>query len=123
MTARLGRGELEARVMDALWSSSEWMTPADVRAVLKRRPALAYTTVMTILVRLWEKGMVERRREGRAYAYRPISSRDEWVALRMREMLDDAGNRAAALGHFVAEIDRAEVRQLRRLLDRDKSAR
>jgi len=121
MSARLGRGELEARVMDALWSADDWMTPRDVRAALKRRPALAYTTVMTILVRLWEKGMVDRQRDGRAYAYRPVSKRDEWVAQRMHEMLEDAGNRAAALGHFVAEIDSTEATQLRRLLDRGRS--
>ena len=109
--------------MNALWSRGEWMTPSDVGAALRRRPALAYTTVMTILVRLWEKGLLERRRDGRAYAYRPLSTRDEWVAQRMHDMLEGAGDRAAALGHFVDEISRAEVKQLRRLLEQDKARR
>lgn len=123
MTTRLKRGELEARVMDALWAHDEWMTPADVHAVLRRRPPLAYTTVMTILVRLYEKGMLERHRDGRAYRYRPFSSRDEWAAQRMHEMLENAGSRAAALGHFVHDISRAEANQLRRLLQQDKTGR
>jgi predicted transcriptional regulator len=116
MSRRLARGELEARVMDALWSEGEWLSAADVQKLLKRRPQLAYTTVMTILVRLWEKGMVDRRRAGRAYLYRPISSRDEWAAQRMHAMLENASDRSAALGHFVHEISRAEANQLRRLL-------
>jgi predicted transcriptional regulator len=109
--------------MEALWSRGDWMTPSDVRASLRRRPMLAYTTVMTILVRLWDKGILERRREGRAYAYRTLSTKDEWVAQRMHDMLEGAGNRAVALAHFVDEIDRVEVNQLRRLLERGKTRR
>ncbi len=63
--AKLGRGELEARVMDVLWDHGAAMTPREVHDLIttSRRP-LAYTTVMTILVRLWEKGMLERELVG-----------------------------------------------------------
>ena len=65
--AKLGRGELEARVMDVLWEHGAAMTPRDVHEVITTsRRQLAYTTVMTILVRLWEKGMLEREPRGRA---------------------------------------------------------
>jgi predicted transcriptional regulator len=119
---KLARGELEARVMDVLWDAADWVTPADVHATIatKRRPR-AYTTVMTILVRLWTKGLLERRRLGRAYAYRPVATRDEWAAHRMYEFLEAAGDRSAALSHFVDEIDGREAARLRRLLDERRS--
>ena len=83
-----------------------------------RRQAPAYTTVMTILVRLWEKGMLDREPQGRAFAYSPVAPRDEWTAQRMHEMLEQSGDRAGALAHFVRSIDAREAAQLRRALNR-----
>ena len=117
--AKLGRGELEARVMDILWDTSEELTPRDVYAVLRRRrQGVAYTTVMTIMVRLWQKGMLTREEFGRSFAYRPVSGRDEWTAKRMHDALEDSGDRTAALMHFVQSIDAREATQLRHALAR-----
>lgn len=117
--AKLGRGELETRVMDILWSNEEAMTPREVHDILRRRrQGVAYTTVMTILVRLWQKGMADRTEQGRAFAYRPVEPRDEWTARRMRELLRGSGDRAAALTQFVRAIDGREIAQLRRALER-----
>ncbi|MGH9013223.1 MAG: BlaI/MecI/CopY family transcriptional regulator [Acidimicrobiia bacterium] len=114
---KLGMGELEAKVMDVLWAAEDdWLTPADVHRALSRRRPLAYTTVMTVLVRLNEKGVVNRRRDGRAYAYRPVQTRDEDAAARMREILAAAGDRSAALSRFLASLSPSERAQLRRLL-------
>lgn len=56
---RRARGALEAEVMGVLWTAGEPLTPDQVR---RRLPGdLAYTTVMTILVRLVEKGAASRR--------------------------------------------------------------
>jgi predicted transcriptional regulator len=115
---RLARGELEAQVMDALWDADDWLTPAEVLSAVKTRARpLAYTTVMTIVSRLWTKGMLHRRRQSRAYAYRPVSGRDVWAAQRMHDFLEAAGNRGAALSHFVEGIDGREAARLRRLLE------
>jgi predicted transcriptional regulator len=111
---RLARGELEALIMDVLWSSDDWLTPADVVEILKREHPIAYTTAMTILVRLWNKEMVERRSAGRAFAYHPVMTRDEWTAERMHEVFQTASNRPAALSHFVAALDARQLAQLRR---------
>lgn len=104
--------------MDVLWTDDAWMTPRDVhsRVATPRRP-LAYTTVMTILVRLWAKGMLDREPRGRAYAYRPVSGRDEWTAERMHELLEHSGDPVAALTHFARSMDAREAKQLRRALD------
>lgn len=104
--------------MDILWVSDVAMTPRDVYDVLQgRRQGVAYTTVMTILVRLWQKGMLNREENGRAYAYAPVASRVEWTAKRMHELLSDAGDRDAALTHFARSINAREAAQLRRALD------
>ena len=117
--SKLGRGELEARVMDLLWSSDEPMTPRQVHDVLvDRRQPLAYTSVTTILVRLWKKGMVLRAPAGRAFTYRPVASREVWTADRMREILRQSTDATAALTHFAQSIDGREATELRRALDR-----
>ena len=116
---RLARGELEGQVMAVLWDADAWLTPADVQdAITTPRRQLAYTTVMTILVRLHEKGMVQRQQSGRAFAYRPTESRDEYAAERMREMLDASGDRMQTLARFVDAMSTSEAAELRRAMGR-----
>lgn len=109
-------GELEAAVMEVLWDSGGWLTPGEVHDVLSRRRVLTYTTVMTILVRLWRKGRLERERDGRAYAYRPLQSREEHAASRMNEWLEAVRDRPRTLAHFLSSLSGEERTQLRRLL-------
>ena len=114
--ARLAMGELEAAVMDILWRGGSWLTPREVHLTLSAERPLAYSTVMTILVRLWKKGRLERRREGRAFAYHPVATRAEHAAARMREVLAAADDRRGALTQFVKTLKPSERAQLRRAL-------
>ena len=113
---KLAMGELEAAVMEVLWDTGGWLTPGEVHDVLARQRALGYTTVMTILVRLWKKGRLERQRDGRAFAYRPLQTREEHAALRMSEWLDAVRDRPRTLAHFLSGLGTDERVQLRRLL-------
>jgi len=107
--------------MDALWDSQDAMTPRAVQSSVSTPSSpLAYTTVMTILVRLWKKGMLQREERGRSFAYRPTSGRDEWAAQRMQEILDRSSDPAATLSHFVHGISADDMRKLRRSLDGDE---
>lgn len=117
-SARRGMGELEAQVMSVLWDAERPMTPREVLGALPAGPPIVYSTVMTILRRLWKKGAVRRRRQGRAFAYHPVRNREEQAAERMVALLDAAHDPAAALGHFLAGLDASRRRQLRRLLER-----
>ena len=87
--ARKRRGVLEASVM-AVLSADGPMTVAEVNAALGRD--LAHTTVMTALVRLASKGVVNRVKVGRAYAYTLAAQVDDLpalqAALRMRRELE-----------------------------------
>src|SRR5438105_7369176 len=113
---RLPMGELEAAVMEVLWSRGGWSTPGEVHEVLAARRPLAYTTVMTILVRLCQKGRLERQRDGRAFAYRPLQSREEQAAARMGELLTGVADRPAVFSHFLSALPAADRAQLRRML-------
>lgn len=115
---QLAGGELEAAVMEVLWDGGGWMTPGEVHGILGRQRTLAYTTVMTILYRLYEKGRLDRQRDGRAYAYRPLQTREDYAASRMERLLDDAKDRPAALASFVGSLADEDRAQLRRLLNR-----
>lgn len=108
-------GSLEREVMERLWAHSEGVTPARVREELTRD--LAYTTVMTILARLWKKGLVDRERQGRAYAYRAIVSEGDLAARRMREAFDVASDHSAVLARFVDSLSDRDAAVLRRILD------
>ncbi len=112
-------GRLEREVRDALWSVDE---PLTVRAVLdrlnqRRRPPLAYTTVMTVLSRLSDKEIVGRRRAGRGYVYEAALPSE--AAIAVRETMRDFGD--AAVAHFVdeARADPRLRRRLQRLLDEE----
>ena len=111
--------ELEAEVMDELWSSGE----APVRAVmdaLNTRNKRAYTTYMTIMARLHKKGLLVRRREGKTDFYSPSHSREEYMALRARAEVENlvAQYGDVALSNFaqqMADLDPARRRALQRL--------
>ena len=118
---RLAHGELEGLVMDVLWDAQGPLVPADVRDRLETPRPLAYTTVMTILVRLHEKGLVERERVGRAFAYRPRRSRVEQAAERMGELLATARDDSVVLARFVAALSPAQLAELRRAMGDDGS--
>jgi predicted transcriptional regulator len=105
-------------VLQTLRDAGTALTPAEVQRRLGSAGAgsLAYTTVVTILSRLHDQGVVERFRTGRAYAYLAISD-SALAALRMRRMLDDQRDRDAVLARFVHELSADDERRLRRLLD------
>jgi predicted transcriptional regulator len=102
-------------VLGVLWRADRSLTPGEVREQLGGD--LAYTTVMTILGRLLDKGLASRRPEGRAYAYRAAISEAELTARRMGAVLDAAQDRTAALTGFVGTLSKRDAAALRRAID------
>jgi predicted transcriptional regulator len=107
-------GELEGQVLAALWASDRPLVPAEVQGVVGAD--LAYTTVMTILVRLHDKGLIEREKAGRAYAYRPVIAETEVVASQVRKLLDRGHDRAAVLQGLLEGLSDDDEDLLRELL-------
>lgn len=112
-----GLGDLERSVMRVLWDSGEPMSVRQVHGVLATERDLAYTTVMTVLVRLVDKGMAERELDGRAWHYRAARSSEELTAEAMHTALGDGGaDRSAALVAFVEKVSADEAALLRQAL-------
>lgn len=108
---------LEQEIVAALAAAGEPMTPAQVRDLLGGD--LAYTTVMTVLARLAEKGQLTRDRVGRAYAYRAVRDEAEVTARQMQRLLDSGDDRAAVLSRFVGVLSEEDERLLLDLLRQD----
>ncbi|MEU6611074.1 BlaI/MecI/CopY family transcriptional regulator [Streptomyces shenzhenensis] len=108
-------GELEASVMAALWAAGGPQTPGQVQ--LSLGADLARTTVTTILSRLHEKGVVDRHRQGRGYAYVPVQDAQGLTARRMHTELDRDNDRETVLARFVAQLSADDERVLRDLLE------
>ena len=104
--------------MDAVWTLDE----ASVREVMERlnkrnRNPRAYTTYMTVLARLDEKGLLTRRRQGKTDIYRPRLSREEYRELRAQAevdaLVDEFGE--VALTHFARQMSRLDSKRLAEL--------
>lgn len=96
------------------------MTPANVLAALPVGDDHAYTTILTILVRLTEKDLTKRKRAGRAYEYSARLSRDEFLSQAssalVREFSDEFG--PAAVTHFADAVSNLPRKERTAIRDR-----
>lgn len=116
-------GDLQAAVMEILWRR-ESATVREVAAELnkKRKRPFAYTTVLTLVSRLWSRGLLSREPEGRGFRYRAAKSRDEFLADLSDQLIDrlfaDFGTIAVArIGerlNDLAATERAKLKQSKR---------
>jgi predicted transcriptional regulator len=116
-------GPLEIQVLDAVWRERR---PTTVRILQESFPQIAYTTLMTTLDRLHKKGVLQRKKVGRAFAYEPHYERPEMemrlAARNVEQLLEAARGRGTLeplLSCFidaVGERDRLLLDDLERLL-------
>ena len=107
-------GALQARILRAL-SKRGPSTVRDIADGLNGR--FAYTTVMTVLGRLYDKGLVGREQRGKGYVYTPRYTesqlRDRMAKYLVDEIVGDFGD--VALAHFATVLDRIDRRRLARI--------
>ena len=110
-------GDVEASVMQVMWSATAAMTVSEVcTAVNTTRPKpLARTTVLTVLTNLAKKGLLDRHPDGSAYRYTAAVPRERYTAELMSQALDSTDDRTAALMYFVEHLDAAERQELLRI--------
>jgi len=126
--ARRAAGALELAVLNVLWEAGRPLSATEVREVLVAEGEsgsgeLAYTTVVTILTRLFEKNTLSRERDGRAFRYAPVADEAGLAARRLTAMLDEVADRHAVLSGFIENLDDNDEQLLRALLaDRAKPA-
>jgi predicted transcriptional regulator len=118
-------GPLEREVMELIWRRPEEAAEVSVRDIYTAfEGRLAYTTLMTTLDRLRKKGLLERRKGGRAFFYSPRFSPDEFersVARDAINMLLGRGSNGvepilACIVDAVSDRDRALLDELDRLI-------
>ena len=114
---RRAAGELEAAVLAVLQAAGSPLSPGEVRDRLGGD--LAYTTVVTILSRLHAKGVLVRRKAGRAFVYQPVADEPGLAARRMAQVLDAEPDREAVLARFVSGLSGTDEDLLRRMLGED----
>lgn len=81
-------GDLETDIMDIVWVKGE-ITVRQVYEQLKDQRNIAYTTVMTVMSRLADKGLLEKIKEGAAFVYRATSSKEEFTKSTVKKVIGE----------------------------------
>lgn len=119
-------GDLEKKIMDVVWASPESLSVRTVGERLRQKgQRYAYTTVMTTLTRLFQKGIVTRRLSGRGFLYTASETRADFFRSMGKNVMHSLTHEfgEAALAHFVevfSEVDPAKLKKWKSLL-RDSS--
>ncbi|HWO98422.1 MAG TPA: BlaI/MecI/CopY family transcriptional regulator [Bacillus sp. (in: firmicutes)] len=120
-------GPLESKIMTVLWSGEE-MTIKDVQQALEREKAVNFNTVMTVMNRLLEKGVLQKRAEGRTSLYRPILSKEEFFNTQSKELthelIDEFGS--VVVTHMLdalEEVDQGLIEKLEQKIKELKKER
>lgn len=106
-------GSLECDVMECMWKVEEAPVQQVVTIINKKRP-IAYTTIMTVMGHLVEKGLLTRVSEGKRYLYKVAQTKEEFLKSSSRNMvrriINDFGD--LAISGFMGEIGKARPEKL-----------
>lgn len=119
-------GELEAAVMQIIWQRGEVTVRDVLDALLPERP-LKYTTVMTVMSRLAQKGVLVARKQGKTFYYHPTLTMDELIAHRAQRAVQTvlANYGDAAMAYFLRElagVDSERLATLRELAGKQEQS-
>jgi predicted transcriptional regulator len=119
-------GPLETEIMQILWEEDR-STVKKVHRKLALQREIAYTTVMTTMSRLAEKGVLNRHREGLAYVYTPAITEEDFVTMVVQQvldgLLDDYSDTAIDyMVDYLAKHNPSELRRLQRAIQSRVSA-
>lgn len=111
-------GSLETQVMEFMWQTGE-ATVQEVTDALNRKRRIAYTTVMTVMVHLVDKGLLARTKEGKRYRYMVARGKQEFLRdssnSRLQDLIGDFGD--IAIAQFLEQIEQIDDDRLQRLKD------
>ena len=111
-------GDLEMAIMQVMWAGDRPYVVREVREWMQYGRPLAYTTVMTVMGRLADAGLLIQERSGRAYRYSAAGSREELTATTMLDQLHGMGatDRRSAMLHFLGDASPDEIADLKAAL-------
>ena len=106
-------GKLESEVMERIWARGE-ISVRELHLDLASR--LAYTTVMTTLDRLYKKGLLQRRKVGKAFYYAPAMTQEDYHRTLTQHLvgmvLEDGADKNVVLSSFVNAVSEADLKLL-----------
>ncbi len=109
--------------MKLVWQR-ETATVRDIYEALLERRKIAYTTVMTMMKILETKGYLKKRRQDRAFIYRPAHPKNQVIGGMLREFIDRVFNGSAEplLVHLVKsrQIRQKELQEITRMIEETK---
>ena len=109
--------------MDVLWRSREPLSVRRIRENMVYDRQVAYTTVMTVAGILFHKGLLDREKDGRAWAYWPRESHAEYTARMMDEVLNAGPDPGATLLRFVERFSDEDMVRFHRVLSQVRERR
>jgi predicted transcriptional regulator len=115
LVARRPVGALEKDILRVIWAADRPLTPGQV--VERLGLDLAYTSVATVIGRLYSKDLLVRTKSGRGYEYTAAVTEPELAARMIGRVLDSSADRRAAMTGFVSGLSKRDAKALRQMLD------
>jgi len=116
-------GPLEAKVMEILWAS-ERTTIRDVQSILNYEEPLSFNTVMTVMNRLIEKGLLQKTSQGsgrgKVTFYEPLQSKEQFLSDQTKEVTQGLIREFGELvvGHMIDALDEVDPKLISKLQDK-----
>ncbi len=110
-------GGLEKEIMKTVWMTKRSVTVREVFSVIAQDRSIAYTTVMTIMGRLVNKGLLKRQTVGKAYMYKAAYSKDKFLGKISRQIINNllSSFGETAIAHFTEELERIPANKRKKL--------
>lgn len=103
-------GPLEAKVMDVIWSRLKAVTIKEVNAKISEDKPMSFNTIMTVMNRLVDKGILQKKLQGKSYVYSPVLTKEQFLEEQSKELSYDLvkefGSRAVA--HMIDAMEQVD---------------
>ena len=111
-------------MMKVVWGHEAAVTVRDVYEDMRKRRPIAYTTVMTTMKTLEQKGYLKANQQDRAYLYRPTRPKQQVVRAMVREFVDRVfnGSSRPLLLHLIEDdrLNEADLREITRMMGKKR---
>ncbi|WP_407669848.1 BlaI/MecI/CopY family transcriptional regulator [Paenibacillus albus] len=126
----LGRffGPLEVKVMDAIWSRPEPSTIKEVNAIVSEDKPMSFNTIMTVMNRLVDKGVLKKKLQSKSYVYSAVLSKERFLEEQSKELSYDLVKEFGSLAvtHMLDAMEQVDpdlLKQLERQIEQWKKDR
>lgn len=113
----------ELEIMQAIWACTPPVARTDIETILNEIHPMAITTLLTLIMRLSEKGFLEIQKVGRSSRYIPLITKEDYLASQSKRFFDKlCGGSVSAFANALCDsgLSREELEELRKLLKRDE---